>query len=228
DLDTGLIERCRDELFPRETGAGDEDLAAAALAELAAEEAQAAERAKSSGDPHSPWHRVDGWRLNLGSHHEFVFAEGERRHPVAVHFTASGLRLSVDGREYALAGGMEGGVLHVRLDGKSFRARAVRDGTDWHVFRDGAHRTLALHEEHAAPDADASSGSLAAPMPGKVIEVLVRPGTRVAKGAPLMVLEAMKMEHTIAAPHEGVVKEIHFRAGEQVSEGAELLKLEAA
>ncbi len=228
DLDTGLIERCRDELFPHDAGAQHEDLAAAALAELLAEEAQAAQRARSSGDPHSPWDRVDGWRLNLGSHHEFVFAEGERRHRVAVHFTASGLRLSLDGREYALAGGSEAGVLHVGLDGKSFRARAVRDGADWHVFRGGAHRRLALHEEHAAPEADASAGSLAAPMPGKVIQVLVQPGMRVTKGAPLMILEAMKMEHTIAAPHEGVVKEIHFRAGEQVSEGAELLELEQA
>jgi len=65
DLDTHLIERCRAELFPADAGAGDEELAAAALAELLAEEAQAAAKAKTSGDPFSPWNRVDGWRLNL-------------------------------------------------------------------------------------------------------------------------------------------------------------------
>jgi 3-methylcrotonyl-CoA carboxylase alpha subunit len=54
----------------------------------------------------------------------------------------------------------------------------------------------------------------------------VRPGATVAKGAPLMILEAMKMEHTIAAPHDGRVAEIHFRAGEQVNEGDEVLRLE--
>jgi 3-methylcrotonyl-CoA carboxylase alpha subunit len=63
-------------------------------------------------------------------------------------------------------------------------------------------------------------------MPGKVIALLVETGARVAKGAPLLILEAMKMEHTISAPADGVVKAIHFAAGEQVPEGAELLTLE--
>ena len=88
DLDTGLIERCRAELFPADAGASDEDLAAAALAELLAEQAQAAAAATDFGDPHSPWNIVDGWRLNLGSHHELVFAEGERSHRVADPFHA--------------------------------------------------------------------------------------------------------------------------------------------
>ena len=65
-------------------------------------------------------------------------------------------------------------------------------------------------------------------MPGKVLQVLVQAGAQVAKGTPLVILEAMKMEHTIAAPHDGRVAEIHFKAGEQVNEGAELLRLEAA
>jgi 3-methylcrotonyl-CoA carboxylase alpha subunit len=63
-------------------------------------------------------------------------------------------------------------------------------------------------------------------MPGKVLQVLVQAGGRVLKGAPLVILEAMKMEHTIAAPHDGRIAEIHFKAGEQVNEGVELLRLE--
>jgi len=227
-LDTGLIERSRDELFPPQEGADDEDLAAAALAELLAEQEQAAARAGASGDPHSPWHRVDGWRLNLGSHHEFSFAEGERVHRAAVHFTSAGLRLEVDGRAYALAGEHARDALTLSLDGRTFRARVVRDGTDWHVFRAGAHRVLTLRTEQAPPEADAALGSLAAPMPGKVIQVLVEAGAEVAKGAPLLVLEAMKMEHTITAPRAGRVKEIRYRAGDQVLEGAKLLELEDA
>ena len=78
DLDTGLIERNRAELLPADAGASDEELAAAALAELLAEQAQAAAAAGKSGDPYSPWNVVDGWRLNLGSHLELVFAYGEK------------------------------------------------------------------------------------------------------------------------------------------------------
>jgi 3-methylcrotonyl-CoA carboxylase alpha subunit len=226
DLDTHLIERCRAELFPADAGAGDQELAAAALAELFAEEAQSASRAKASGDPHSPWNRVDGWRLNLGSHHELMFAEGERSHCVAVHFTASGLKFSVAGREYPLTGNDEDGVLRVTLGDASFRIRAVRDGIDWHLFRDGIHHVLTLKSVQTSAEPDAIIGSLAAPMPGKVLQVLVQPGATVAKGTPLMILEAMKMEHSISAPHDGRVTAIHYKAGEQVDEGVELLRLE--
>jgi 3-methylcrotonyl-CoA carboxylase alpha subunit len=225
DLDTGLIERNRAELFPADAGASHKELAAAALAELLAEQAQAAAAAAKSADPHSPWTTVDGWRLNLGSHHEFVFAEGGRIHGVEVHFTAAGLKLSIDGHDYAFTGGEEAGSLRVALGGASFRVRAVRDGADWHLFRDGAHRVLTLQSAQMAEAPDAVIGSLAAPMPGKVLQVLVAVGAKVAKGAPLVILEAMKMEHTIAAPHDGQVAEIHFKAGEQVNEGAELLRL---
>jgi 3-methylcrotonyl-CoA carboxylase alpha subunit len=228
DLDTHLIERCRDELFPADAGAGDEELAAAAFAELLAEEAQAAAKSKTSGDPYSPWNRVDGWRLNLGSHHELVFAEGDRSHRVALHFTANGLGFSVDGREYALAGSEVDGMLRVMLGDASFRIRAVRDGIDWHLFRDGIHHVLTLKSVQTSPEPDAIIGTLAAPMPGKVLQVLVQPGATVAKGAPLVILEAMKMEHTIAAPYDGRVAAIHYKAGEQVDEGAELLRLEAS
>jgi 3-methylcrotonyl-CoA carboxylase alpha subunit len=227
DLDTGLIERSHAELFPADKGASDEDLAAAAFAELLAEQTQAAANAKDSADPCSPWDIVDGWRLNLGSHHELVFAQGEMTHPVQIHFVPEGFRLTVSGREYTLAGTREeDGTLQVKLGSASFRVRAVRDGAHWHLFRDGTHRVLALRSAQTAPEPDAIIGSLEAPMPGKVLQVLVRPGDTVAKGAPLVILEAMKMEHTIAAPHDGRVAEIHFKAGEQVNEGVELLRLE--
>jgi len=228
DLDTHLIERSRAELFPAARGASDEDLAAAALAELLAEQAQAAAAAKASADPHSPWHIADGWRLNLGSHHEMVFSFEEKTHEVQIHFTPAGYRLASGGREYAFGGQQDGDALQVTLGESMFRVRAVRDGASWHLFRDGAHRVLALQSVQTAPEPDSALGSLAAPMPGKVLQVLVQPGAKVAKGTALMILEAMKMEHTIAAPHDGRVAEIHFKAGEQVSEGAELLRLEAA
>jgi 3-methylcrotonyl-CoA carboxylase alpha subunit len=63
-------------------------------------------------------------------------------------------------------------------------------------------------------------------MPGRIVQVMSRPGEAVKKGQPLLILEAMKMEHTITAPADGVVREIHFAAGEQVVEGAELVTLE--
>jgi 3-methylcrotonyl-CoA carboxylase alpha subunit len=228
DLDTGLIERSRSELFAAGGAIADEALAAAAFAELALEEELSRERARASSDPYSPWDRVDGWRLNLGSHHSFVFRDGEARHEVSVDFRDSGLRLRIAQREFAFAGErLADETLLLRLDGRTFKARAVRSGRDWHLYTDAGQYRLALEDELHGAELEETVASLAAPMPGKVIAVLVKAGAKVEKGAPLLILEAMKMEHTITAPRDGEVKELFFNTGDQVSEGAELLRFEA-
>ena len=225
ELDTGLIERNRAELFLSKE-ISHEILAAAALAEILEETQGASARAAVSTDPYSPWDRVDGWRLNEDSHHDFVFLEGEASHATRVQFLDERLRLTINGKSYDLAGQrLPDGRLQVGLDGRTFKARAVRDGDDWHVFCEGDYRRLSLKPELAGVDDDTRAGSLAAPMPGKVIKVMTSAGAKVSKGEPLLILEAMKMEHTITAPEDGVVKEIHYAAGEQVLEGAELITL---
>jgi 3-methylcrotonyl-CoA carboxylase alpha subunit len=226
DLDTGLIERCRDELLAPRKDASVEMLAAAAFAELAREESGARARAQRSGDPHSPWHGVDGWRLNEDSHHDFTFIEGERERPVRLRFLADGLKLAVDGKDYALAGQASGRALSLALDGRRFKATAVRDGAGWHVFCNGASSRLSLRQHAHEDDSEAVTGLLTAPMPGKIVKVMAEAGRKVSKGEPLLILEAMKMEHTITAPADGVVKELHYAAGEQVLEGAELIRME--
>ena len=227
ELDTGLIERSRAELFPPAQAAPHELLAAAAMAELLEEADAARSRAAASGDPYSPWDGVDGWRLNQGSHHPFVFSEQGRRHEVTLQFRPGAHGLTIDGRDYALSGERTApGSLRLQLDGRVFEARAVHVGQDWHVCAGGVRAVLRLEDGLPVDEDESAPGSLAAPMPGKVIALLVEAGARVEKGAPLLILEAMKMEHTISAPADGVVKAIHFAAGEQVPEGAELLTLE--
>ena len=77
-----------------------------------------------------------------------------------------------------------------------------------------------------ASDRAGASGGLNAPMPGKVVRVMVSAGDHVARGQTLMVLEAMKMEHAITASGDGQVAALFFAEGDQVAEGAELLQLE--
>jgi 3-methylcrotonyl-CoA carboxylase alpha subunit len=73
---------------------------------------------------------------------------------------------------------------------------------------------------------DSHGGGLTAPMPGKVVALLAQPGQKVDKGTPLLILEAMKMEHTITAPAAGTVKAFCYAAGEQVADGAALVEFE--
>ncbi|MGH8668264.1 MAG: acetyl/propionyl/methylcrotonyl-CoA carboxylase subunit alpha [Burkholderiales bacterium] len=228
ELDTGLIERNREELLSTDSAVRNDLLAAATFAELAEEERGARERARESGDPRSPWHSVDGWRLNEDSHHDFVFLDGEQAHAVRVIFRERDLRIRIASHELALGGErLADGRLLLRLDGRTFRARAVREGDDWHVFSGGEYRRLALKEPLQGVDEDTRAGSLAAPMPGRIIQLLVKPGAEVKRGEALLILEAMKMEHTITAPADGMVQEIHYAPGEQVLEGAELITLKS-
>jgi 3-methylcrotonyl-CoA carboxylase alpha subunit len=146
---------------------------------------------------------------------------------VRLLFLEGGLRVTVNGAGHALSGErLDDGRLLIRLDERTFKARAVRAGHDWHVFAEGDYRRLSLKQELAGAGEDTRAGSLAAPMPGKVIKVMAQTGARVTKGEALLILEAMKMEHTITAPADGVVKEIHYGPGEQVLEGAELITLQ--
>ncbi len=85
-----------------------------------------------------------------------------------------------------------------------------------------------MHDPVAEADAGSDhGGSLLAPMPGRVIALLVEPGSKVTRGTSLLVMEAMKMEHTLQAPADGVVNGYRVRGGDQVGDGAVLVDFEA-
>ena len=117
--------------------------------------------------------------------------------------------------------------LGLTVDGVQRRFQIFAHGAVYYVH--GVLGSSELHEvpRFPPPAREEVRGGCVAPMPGKIVAVMVKPGDEVEKGAPLVILEAMKMEHTIAAPAHGVVKEVHYAAGEQVLEGAELIAFEA-
>ncbi|MGH6612138.1 MAG: acetyl-CoA carboxylase biotin carboxyl carrier protein subunit, partial [Burkholderiaceae bacterium] len=119
-------------------------------------------------------------------------------------------------------------ALSIRFGTHTVTADVVQAGDELHVFLNGRHRAFTLADVIAQAGAtEADSGNLTAPMPGKLIAVHASPGARVARGAPLLVMEAMKMEHTIIAPTDGVVSEVLYAVGDQVNEGAELVRFAA-
>jgi 3-methylcrotonyl-CoA carboxylase alpha subunit len=120
----------------------------------------------------------------------------------------------------------EGSDFAIALDAVTVRGAVVRLGDDFHVFASGAHAVLRYQDPMAhAGEEEAEGGRLTAPMPGKIVAIHVEQGQSVAKGAPLLVMEAMKMEHTIAAPSAGIIGELLFAVGDQVGDGAQLLTL---
>jgi 3-methylcrotonyl-CoA carboxylase alpha subunit len=119
--------------------------------------------------------------------------------------------------------------LRIAAADRTVEAFVAPAGTDLHVFLRG--RRYVLNTVNRLVQASAQEedhGGLTAPMPGKIVALLVAPGAEVEKGAPLLVMEAMKMEHTLAAPARGKVREFLCKAGEQVLENAELVDFEKA
>ena len=115
----------------------------------------------------------------------------------------------------------------VELNGSSISATVVGDGDTLHVFHEGGHWRLGIYDPLAAAEAhEGASGGLTAPMPGKVAAVHVKAGDAVVAGQPLIVVEAMKMEHSIHAPADGAVTEVRFKTGDQVQEGEVLVVVE--
>jgi 3-methylcrotonyl-CoA carboxylase alpha subunit len=129
-------------------------------------------------------------------------------------------------REVTASVARHDGRLAIVADAAEFAATVVADGEARHVFCEGRHVRLLLVDPLAhAGEEEAHGGHLTAPMAGTVVAVSVKAGDRVAKGAPLMILEAMKMEHTITAPAAGVVAAVNFAVGDRVKEGADLVDL---
>jgi len=229
DLDTGLIEREHELLFPERLTPPPQAWLVAALAELLAEARQAKRAAESNSDPWSPWHQRDGWRVNSAAQRSLRLRHGEVEQSIAISYAADSYGLTLGGQTTSATGQLgDNGQLRVDLDGLRLTAAVIASGERRHVFLHGRAYIFANVDPlfHAGAGGGLAGG-LTAPMPGKVIALVAQPGDHVDEGAPLLILEAMKMEHTISAPAAGLVKSFHFAVGEQVDEGAELVDFAA-
>ena len=243
DLDTGLIEQQRATLLPPPAAASREALALAVAALLLSETA-----ALSNDDP---WARTDGWRMNGLYRRAFNWVDQEGARSCVLHRQGIDQVLEMDGERYAFGWrlAMSGNTgknyntgenhntakddntpalnIELTLGNLAVTGTVVPRGERFDVFSSGAMTALILKDplKHAADGQSEPAGGLTAPMPGKVIAVHVAVGDKVKRGQALLVMEAMKMEHTIAAPGEGTVKELLYGVGDQVGEGAALITL---
>jgi len=221
ELDTGLIERHHDALFPAPAAVPP---AVRALAFVALDADETAAQPAWAADP---WQRNDGWRMNGALRRTLSFADEWTATTPAMEYDTA---IVYQGGEWLLNGAplsvvsRAGAELTIRLGDDAARGTVRRDGDNFHVFYGGRHHVLSYLDPMAhAGQAEAEGGRLTAPMPGKVVAVQVGKGQQVKKGDALVVMEAMKMEHTIAAPYDGLVEAILYAVGDQVDDGAPLL-----
>lgn len=225
DLSTDFIDR--HELDAEQ----DPDWLLGALVELAAvelaNEAQAATTTSSD-----PWNINDHFRMNLNAR-ETVYlntASGDSCVAKVQHQADGSLQIEVDDSDgekqsYSVNGlSLNNGILSYELDGKIQRHNVKITDDEAIVWLPKATKRYARNVwlgEGAGDD----HGGLTAPMSGQVLEVNVKAGDQVEAGQVLMIMEAMKMEHSIRAAEDGVVEQVFYSAGNQVFEGAELIAL---
>ncbi|WP_075790739.1 acetyl-CoA carboxylase biotin carboxylase subunit [Massilia putida] len=221
DLDTGLIERHRDSLFPSPRPASLPVLALAAALLL--------DDGRQAGVT-DPWAGAHGWRMNGTLARRLELGDNAGTQVLEIAYRREGWQVQVGGQVASMSlAGREDTQFTIKLDGAVVRGHVVRDGQAIHVFHAGQHVTLQYSDPLAhAGDAETEGGRLTAPMPGKIVALLTAPGAVVEKGTPLLIMEAMKMEHTIISPAGGIVEELLYAVGDQVSDGVQLLTFRAA
>jgi 3-methylcrotonyl-CoA carboxylase alpha subunit len=219
-LDTGLIEREGAALFPVEVGPPPDAFLVAALAQVLHE--QALTKGASPGD------KTDGWRLNGALTRTLTFRCGERQETVEAAYLRDAFRLTLGGRSVVARGRLlDRNRIAFECDGHREEAVAVPEIGALHILlRGGSWKIAWVNPLDVEAEGGAGHGGLLAPMPGRIIALLVEPGARVEKGAPLLILEAMKMEHKLAAPSDGVVTAFRCAVDDQMAEGAELVDFE--
>ncbi len=207
-LDTGLIDREVDGLV--DVPVPDEALVAFALAQL--------ERLRPTARCVDPWDLPTGWRPAGPAWMAWNLVVGGAHHTVAVQPSSYDVLVKVDeGAPFPVVGLTRGSELDVTVGGSTTTFLVAHDGDVVWIGRGGAAWPMVQRKRVGrAGAATTHSGDVVSPMPGNVVAVKVAEGEAVTAGQALLVVEAMKMEHTLTAPHDGTVTELRARTGDQV------------
>jgi 3-methylcrotonyl-CoA carboxylase alpha subunit len=242
DIDTGFIEKNHDAIFHQADEKQNDELLTtqlpiAALYLVLSLEKKTKKLATQSNDPHSPWHMTSAWRLNEAHNHSLTLAYNDieyainieqKRQASASYYIITttsqcGTRHTVD-----CQGDIAGENITVTIDGHRSQSVVAHSHNSISLYQEhGVFNFSQIHPDHGQNNDDDNHGGLTAPMNGTVVSVLVTSGEQVKKDQPLVIMEAMKMEHTIKAPSDGEVNEVFFSSGDMVDGGAELLAFSA-
>ncbi|MDE0706322.1 MAG: biotin/lipoyl-binding protein [Candidatus Poseidoniales archaeon] len=163
---------------------------------------------------------------------EWSVGEGTGRYTASVSDSEGFLSLSslnldglaVNSPDVSISRANQHGRLRVEIAGTLHLAHVAKLGDDWWIHLDGRIHVVRMHEPGSSEDKSVEGG-LSAPMPGTILEILVKQGQRVREGQALVVMEAMKMEHRIQAPLAGEITKLHYSVGDRVEMGATLVEI---
>lgn len=229
ELETGFIDKHGEELFQNTADNLEQLLPLAALYVLREEAENQRQRALHSSEPDSPWNSPFGWRANQPAHCHVTLKWHDREHRIDAAPEGQQFHLRLGEREFVASGTLEGRRLDAVVDGHRLSASVSKHGDDYSLYlpERAFSFTLAKADTGELDDAQGAA-SFTAPMNGTIVALSVEAGSEVKKGTPLIIMEAMKMEHSIAAPADGKVVTFFFQPGDLVDGGAQLLEFEVS
>jgi 3-methylcrotonyl-CoA carboxylase alpha subunit len=224
---TAFVENHLADLLSQATA--NENILFAACAKLLMDEEAASHlKTKLHADPHSPWNAVNGWRLNGKAQKKWMLADPANglTHYILVEGKQGQYRLRHLEREVMLDCK---NTDEIKLDGAHLQAFVVRHAHHLTVLQNGErfdYEEVRPYEFESAEEVP--GGRLTALMPGRIVKVLVAPGDEVKQGQALLIMEAMKMEHTIHSPRDGKVARVAHKLDDIVAADALLFEFEQA
>jgi 3-methylcrotonyl-CoA carboxylase alpha subunit len=223
EVDTGFIERELAALTTSAPSVAALDLAAACVAVLVREQNEQVPQSLPS-----PWDRTDGWTIAGRRSRRLSFRHGSERYDAVLWYGRDGLSMEWRGTDSRLQFvPRDGGLIDICLGDALERVSAGWSGRELDLTTLRGHLDLYWIDPFAADLREAAAASrIIAPMPGTVTRILAEPGANLQRGAPLIVLEAMKMEHTLRAPTDGHLRALKCAVGDVVQEGTELADFE--
>ncbi|MGX5174136.1 acetyl/propionyl/methylcrotonyl-CoA carboxylase subunit alpha [Aliikangiella sp. IMCC44653] len=228
DLDTHFLEKHDEELLVYNDQIDHSLLAAAALKVLLN---QMQLNQYGCIDSRSPWNDNSGWRLNEDNHHAMELIYAGQTYPIIAHFREHGFIFEIENNEYRVSGNLSfdeqaQAKLHLNINGHQHVLNIAENANRMVIFKNAKNWEIEIVDHSQVELGQDSQANLTAPMPGTIIDVLVSAGDSVEQGQALIVMEAMKMEHTIKAHQDAVVADVFYKVGDLVEDGAELITFE--
>ncbi len=232
DIDTGFIEKNHDLIFHNNEKPLVNELPIAALYLVLSKENKAKQQAQKSNDPHSPWYNANAWRLNEANLHTLVLAHNDTEYTITVEQKRQGndayYLIHINGEQFDCQGEILttsfNDTIIATINGHRSQTTFNHFENNISLYRtNGVFNFTHIFPDYGQHEHDDNHDGLTAPMNGTVVSVLVNSGEQVSTGQPLVIMEAMKMEHTIKAPSNGIINDLFFQAGDMVDGGTELL-----
>ncbi len=219
DFDTGFIEKHREKLFDREEGRVAVAVCVAAMAVLPA---------IGNSDSFDPWSDKSSWRLNQVSTHKIKLSLDEQNYALEITPKANRWQVSFDKHVFEVsARWQDASHMRVEIFSSLMNIPVLINNDSVSIWHDNQEWRFTRHNPMQSLDAEAETGNqFVAPMPGAIISIPVSAGDMVEAGDILLVMEAMKMEHSMVAPVRATVTDVFFTEGDQVEEGDRLITLE--